>query len=95
MPHYINGREAKDGDPVVGKDWNGKPIAGVVHSITASDACNCSVAVPVPGGINQLGGIMTKSLLHAEDAFKAGVAADAINYPIPSPATSCCEQKAA
>ena len=51
--HYKNGTEAKDGDHVVmKKDWDGKIIAGVLHStIPANESCNGQVAFPVVGGV--------------------------------------------
>lgn len=42
--HYMNGREAKVGDSVVGKDTDGRIFAGVLHTITpGSDTCNGGV----------------------------------------------------
>jgi hypothetical protein len=39
--HYKNGREAKIGDKVVGKDSSGNPVAGVLTSAHAqSTTCN-------------------------------------------------------
>jgi len=45
--HYKNGKEAKVGDLVVGTDYNGLPVAGVVvKQLSGSDTCNLYV-VPV------------------------------------------------
>jgi hypothetical protein len=45
--HYANGKEAKVGDKVVGKDVNGYPISGIVYDVLAqSDTCNLYI-VPV------------------------------------------------
>ena len=42
--HYANGREAKIGDKVVGKDPSGNPVAGtVVDSYPETDRCNLSI----------------------------------------------------
>lgn len=42
--HYMNGREAKVGDKVVGKDACGNPVAGtVVDTIPETDRCNLSI----------------------------------------------------
>ncbi len=39
--HYKNGKEAKVGDRVVGKDTNGNPTSGVLVDImVGSDTCN-------------------------------------------------------
>ncbi len=39
--HYKNGREAKVGDKVVGKDCNGKPIGGLLIEVfQGSVTCN-------------------------------------------------------
>lgn len=43
--HYKNGREAKAGDPVVGRDTNKALVAGVVvGGYPEADACNIYVA---------------------------------------------------
>lgn len=45
MPHYQNGDEAKVGDFVKGKSWDGKTIVGQVLSITpGSTTCNMMVS---------------------------------------------------
>ncbi len=42
--HYANGREAKVGDRVVGKDACGKPLAGVVVETTiGAERCNLQI----------------------------------------------------
>lgn len=44
--HYKNGREAKVGDPVVGKTYNtqGATISGTLISLTPGpDSCSCEV----------------------------------------------------
>lgn len=39
--HYKNGREAKVGDKVVGKDCNGNPIGGILlRGVAESTTCN-------------------------------------------------------
>ncbi len=46
--HYKNGVEAKVGDLVVGRDWQGNPVAGiVVGTQPGATTCNISV-VPMP-----------------------------------------------
>lgn len=45
--HYKNGREAKVGDKVIGKDANGNPIGGtLVECFPEADKCN-GMIVPV------------------------------------------------
>lgn len=42
--HYVNGREAKVGDHIVGRDPSGNPIAGfVVEAYSDTDRCNLQV----------------------------------------------------
>lgn len=68
--HYKNGREAKSGDPVVGKNYNSF-FAGVLHSLNAGcTTCNAQVAIPVIGGSTNWC-VTVGELYHAEDAFKA------------------------
>jgi hypothetical protein len=84
--HYKNGREAKNGDPVVGNIW-GNITAGIIHSINpAMTNCNCTVAVPVMGGITQLSCQNVNWLYHAEDAYVAVEAS--FGEAKPSPAGS-------
>ena len=43
--HYKNGREAKVGDKIVGRDVSGSPLAGVViDRYPETDRCNLIVA---------------------------------------------------
>ena len=68
--HYKNGREAKSGDQVITRDWTQKVVVGTIHTLNAqSDTCNCTVAVVVPGGVNQLSAQSIKDCYHAEDAL--------------------------
>ena len=66
--HYQNGREVKIGDQVVGKDWQGNAVAGiVVKTAPGADTCNIGV-IPVPtnGGVPSYN---SSSFIHVEDAF--------------------------
>ena len=47
--HYRNGREAKNGDPIVQLGYNGKIAGfGILHSaVPGSDYCNGGVALVV------------------------------------------------
>ncbi len=66
--HYKNGREAREGDPVILLN-NGRTTVGKVHSIIAgTSTCNCTVAEPVTGGIQQLTCRTLRDMHHAEDA---------------------------
>jgi hypothetical protein len=67
--HYKNGREAKIGDTVLAKNWNGQPYTGLVTSITpGSTSCNAVVIpLPVVNGQN----VTLGDCLHTEDAIKA------------------------
>lgn len=67
MMHYKNGREAKIGDRVVGKDIGGNPIAGMlVAAYPSSDTCNGSI-VPIVI-LEQYGRTVTLGdCLHIED----------------------------
>lgn len=69
--HYKNGTPAKDGDAVITKDWNGKVVAGTLHSTNAqSTTCNGQVAVAVPGGVLQ-GCFTVGEMFSAAEAFAA------------------------
>jgi hypothetical protein len=66
--HYKNGREVKIGDQVVGKDWQGNALAGiVVKTAPGAETCNIGV-IPVPtnGGIPSYN---AGEFLHIEDAL--------------------------
>lgn len=72
--HYINGREAREGDPVIIRHiYNGLKVrAGVIHNLVAtSSTCNGTVSVPVPGGYQTFCVTLGKEVLHAEDAAAA------------------------
>ena len=71
--HYKNGKEAREGDPVVCRP-DGRydyTIAGKLHTINGtSDTCNGQVAVPIVGGVTQVY-VYIKDCYHAEDAYNA------------------------
>lgn len=72
--HYKNGKEAHEGDPVIGESYKGSGIiiAGKIHSLQATQlSCNCTVAVPAIGGIEQLSCRNVNEHYHAADAFAA------------------------
>ena len=82
--HYKNGREAKAGDQVILRDWQGKIVTGIIHSLNAEcDTCNASVAVIVPGGVNQLSCITVGTIYHAEDAYSAMEAPVPVDQSLP------------
>lgn len=67
--HYKNGREAREGDPVVGKSFNGQPVVGILIDTTAALEC-CNGTVVRPLGL-PLSCVNVKDFYHAEDAFAA------------------------
>lgn len=70
--HYKNGREAKEGDPVICKGYSGQITAGKIHTLlVGADSCNCTVAEVVIGGVNQLTCRTVGDMYHAEDGFQA------------------------
>jgi len=88
--HYKNGREAKTGDSVITKNYSGNLTAGVIYDLVPGGTCNCSVAVLVPGGTQQLTCQNVGNMYHVEDAFAAiepkimpGEAAQQVEAPKP------------
>lgn len=80
--HFKNGRDAKEGDPVVCLGYNQRVTVGRIHSLTpGAETCNCSVAEPVMGGINQLTCRTVGEMYHAEDAFAAIESVPAVATP--------------
>lgn len=70
--HYKNGRLAQEGDPVICTGYNGQITVGKIHSLVpGSTSCNCTVAEPVIGGVNQLTCRTIGDMYHAQDAFGA------------------------
>lgn len=41
--HYANGKPAKVGDKIVGKDCSGRPLSGIVVETVVSTSCNLQV----------------------------------------------------
>jgi hypothetical protein len=72
--HYSNGREAKDGDFVIGKAYTGsgpQVVAGVITKLNPGcQTCNGLLVIPVFGG-TQVHSATIGELMHAEDAFAA------------------------
>ena len=63
--HFRNGREAKIGDQIIGRNYSGTPIAGVIVSQTSlGDTCNINV-VPLRDGMT----MTAKECLHIDDAL--------------------------
>src|SRR5208283_4662383 len=72
--HYRNGRQAQEGDPVIGETYKGSGviIAGKIHGLLPGQTqCNCTVAVPVYGGTEQQTCRTVSDFYHAADAFAA------------------------
>lgn len=63
--HYRNGREAKVGDRVIGRDWSNAPVAGVVVScIPGGTTCNIAI-VPATNACSYT----SSEFLHVDDAL--------------------------
>lgn len=73
--HYSNGREAKAGDMVVGKNCSGDPTSGVIYDLKAASQCHpgggCNARV-VPISQNQYCNV--GDLLHVDDVKPAAAA---------------------
>lgn len=71
--HYQNGREAKAGDMVVGKNINGGIVAGTIHNLCAG-ACSCNAQLQhvmhESGNAVNNATVTLADLLHAEDAYR-------------------------
>lgn len=68
--HYKNGREAKNGDPVVMITPGALPITGILFGATAGiDSCNGNIAVI--GGQPHYANL--SECLHADDILKATI----------------------
>ena len=66
--HYRNGREAKEGDPVIGQHGT-KVFAGTVIDIQGeAETCNATL---LRGAGPPVCCINLKDFYHAEDAYKA------------------------
>jgi hypothetical protein len=80
--HYKNGREARNGDPVVCLNTYGPPKTGILYGATAgNNDCNGNLAQTSPNDpIADL-----KNCLHADDIRAA---MDGKGGPIPFPNTS-------
>jgi hypothetical protein len=86
--HYKNGKEAHEGDPVIGESYKGSGaiIAGKIHNLQAGQkTCNCTVAVPVFGGIEQMTCRNVSDHYLAADAFAAIEAQLAVNQKAETP----------
>jgi hypothetical protein len=80
--HYKNGREAKEGDSVVGKNWCGTAVCGTLSDLNKStDSCN--------GQLNRALGpqlyVTVGELYHVEDALAAVEALQPLADTAPQP----------
>ena len=67
--HYKNGREAKIGDQVVGRDVNGHAVAGIlVEGNAQSETCNGRLMPALT--IHTLPLVSIKDCLHIDDAIE-------------------------
>lgn len=68
--HYANGREAKEGDQIVGKDCSGKASGGTLIGVIEGTT-TCNGRVLPPNVLWSLPTINIKDCLHVDDAFPA------------------------
>ena len=69
MPHYKNGREAREFDPVIGTDCGGNSVYGRIYNInTQSETCNAMLANTIPGGTLPVY-VTLDECFHAQDAY--------------------------
>ena len=67
--HYKNGRPARVGDFVVGKDYNGTPVSGVVvRTVEGATSCNLYLAPSSPTVCVTAG-----ECVHLDDAIATNV----------------------
>lgn len=63
--HYRNGREAKIGDKVVGRDSNGNAQGGILIAVNPGETCNGVMAFfPAPCTL-----VTLSDMLHVDDAI--------------------------
>ncbi|HZV36752.1 MAG TPA: hypothetical protein VFB72_19400 [Verrucomicrobiae bacterium] len=79
--HFKNGRAAKSGDPVIGKNWNGEVFAGHIVDLNPSTS-SCNVTVTRAFGPD-LQCMSVGSMYHAEDGFNALETPPAFTPPPP------------
>lgn len=66
--HYKNGREAKNGDPVMVIPQYGRPVVGILYdAVAGNDYCNGRIAPTSPNDSCP----NLKECLHLEDVLKA------------------------
>lgn len=84
--HYKNGREAKTGDLVIGRNYTGNVFIGGIFDLNAgAETCNCRVAEQRPGG-SDVRHETVGNLVHAEDALACLEATIAPPAAAPEPA---------
>lgn len=85
--HYKNGREAKLGDSVIYRTYQGGktvPTAGVIHSLNpGASSCNGVITCVAFGGVSSTS-VNVGEGYHAEDAFNALDGAIAVAAPAPT-----------
>jgi len=68
--HYKNGREVKIGDHVVGRDWAGKPVGGIVVDLVPQpNTCNIAIVPSSQVTCN----LNSAEFLHVDDALPKAV----------------------
>jgi len=79
--HYKNGREAKDGDAVVYKDYD-RVVVGTLHTLhPTAKSCNGTLTRVTFGGTHDQA-VNVQDAFHAEDALQAAEAVSAVLPPI-------------
>lgn len=70
--HYKNGREAKENDSVIFKDYAQKIRTGKITSLTpGQESCNCNVVEVILGGTYVFTCLTVGQMVHVEDAWAA------------------------
>ncbi len=70
--HYKNGREAKEGDQIVGKDTNGKAVGGTLVNLNRqTESCNGNVLSP--SALWNLPLVTLSECLHVDDVVAADI----------------------
>ena len=87
MPHYKNGREAKYGDPVVGRPYNGSlvQVGNLIDIVPGTQSCN---AVLVRAIGSDMTCVSVGDFFHADDAYGV-ISAPLVQAPASTPPVDC------
>jgi len=81
--HYKNGREAKAGDPVITKDYNGNIQVGILLDMIPKSTC-CNATLMRAAGLFAIS-VETDQCVHAEDGWTALNPPPPEAVPMPAP----------